>query len=492
MIPNAPRLPIWAASCGGASVSGSRRICWAATTAGVRCRLAGGAAPWGSRCARPPPSTSVTACGRPSKSRSSRPPACTHARRGLACGDGGTARQGVGVVGVALGLVVAVAVAVTMLAGGGEPAGQPAAITAAVRSYPAGAPGWKPSADVPPARLLGDLAWQRSSRGEVAGLPVVAFLYRDLAGDRVLLLRGARPSPGGWRAARQQRRDLAGSGGRPGSVLRRPARPIAAGRRRPDQGPACRRAARPRLMQTAGGGLDAARPTRRGRVPPGPQWPSDASAFLELWSTPGSPSMTHPIARLLGYATVAAGMAAAGYMGLVTGACPIDLGIGRRSRPLGPQLVEIAAPRQVVFDLIAEPYLGRAPRALADKLRVLERGSDLVLAAHFTPLGGRPGLVAQTVETVRFTRPDRVDFRLVRGPVPHVVEAFVLTEQPDGAGTRLAYQGEIAADLWRLGQWWSGLVARRWEHTVAASLATVKSEAERRAAVAARQRHPGR
>src|SRR6266545_162429 len=195
MIPNAPRLPIWAASCGGASVSGSRRICWAATTAGVRCRLAGGAAPWGSRCARPPPSTSVTACGRPSKSRSSRPPACTHARRGLACGDGGTARQGVGVVGVALGLVVAVAVAVTMLARGGAPAGQPAAITAAVRSYPAGAPGWKPSADVPPARLLGDLAWQRSSRGEVAGLPVVAFLYRDLAGDRVLLLRGARPFP---------------------------------------------------------------------------------------------------------------------------------------------------------------------------------------------------------------------------------------------------------------------------------------------------------
>jgi hypothetical protein len=102
---------------------------------------------------------------------------------------------GLGVVGVALGLVVAVAVAVTMLAGGGEPAGQPAAITAAVRSYPAGAPGWKPSADVPPARLLGDLAWQRSSRGEVAGLPVVAFLYRDLAGDRVLLLRGARPFP---------------------------------------------------------------------------------------------------------------------------------------------------------------------------------------------------------------------------------------------------------------------------------------------------------
>jgi hypothetical protein len=74
--------------------------------------------------------------------------------------------------------------------------------------------------------------------------------------------------------------------------------------------------------------------------------------------------------------------------------------------------------REQVFDLIAEPYLGRAPRALADKVRVLERGSDMVLAAHFTPLGGRLGLVAQPVETVRFIRPERLDFRLVRGPVP--------------------------------------------------------------------------
>jgi hypothetical protein len=173
----------------------------------------------------------------------------------------------------------------------------------------------------------------------------------------------------------------------------------------------------------------------------------------------------------------------------VTGACPIDLRIGRRVRPLGPQLVDIAAPREVVFDVIAQPYQGRASRALADKLRVLERGSDMVLAAHFTPLGGRLGLVAQTVETVRFTRPERVDFRLVRGPVPHVVEAFVLTEQAGGASTRLAYHGEIGTDLWRMGQRWCALVARRWEQTVAASLAAVKAEAERRAtSVGGRQR----
>jgi Polyketide cyclase / dehydrase and lipid transport len=213
--------------------------------------------------------------------------------------------------------------------------------------------------------------------------------------------------------------------------------------------------------------------------------PSDADRSP---GRPKEPSMTRPLPRLVGYATVGAGLAAAGYVGLVTGACPVDLGVGRRVRPLGPQLVDMAAPREVVFDVVAEPYLGRAPRALADKLRVLERGSDLVLAAHFTPLGGRLGLVAQTVETVRFTRPERVDFRLVRGPVPHVVETFTLTELAAGAGTRLTYDGELGADLWRVGQWWGELVARQWERTVAASLAGVKAEAERRASSSAGRR----
>jgi hypothetical protein len=53
--------------------------------------------------------------------------------------------------------------------------------------------------------------------------------------------------------------------------------------------------------------------------------------------------VTGSFPRLLGAATVGAGVAAAGYVGLVTGACPLDLGVGRRVRPLGPQLVDIAA-----------------------------------------------------------------------------------------------------------------------------------------------------
>jgi hypothetical protein len=184
-----------------------------------------------------------------------------------------------------------------------------------------------------------------------------------------------------------------------------------------------------------------------------------------------------PVVRLVLGAALATTAAAAGYLGLVTAAVPIDLGVGRRLRPLGPHTVMIGAPREVVFDVIAQPYLGRATRATREKVRVLQAGSDMVLAAHRTPIRGR--LVATTVETVRLTRPRQVDFRLVRGPVPHVVEEFLLNER-DG-GTELTYRGELGTDLGPAGQWWGTLVARRWERAVIETFDAVKTEAERRA-----------
>jgi hypothetical protein len=175
-----------------------------------------------------------------------------------------------------------------------------------------------------------------------------------------------------------------------------------------------------------------------------------------------------------------AGVASVGALAwalVVRGSLWVDLGIGRRYRQLGPLTVRIDAPRDVVFDVVSEPYVGRTPRALSAKLEVLERGDDLVLAAHYTRAYG---LTAKTVETVRFERPERVHFRLVRGPVPHVVETFALREA--GRETELEYVGELGADLWLLGRLWGALVARTWEATVAASLENVRVEAERRAA----------
>src|SRR5262245_54404195 len=173
---------------------------------------------------------------------------------------------------------------------------------------------------------------------------------------------------------------------------------------------------------------------------------------------------------------IASGALAAGWLAVrlfVTGALTLDVGIGRRVRPLGPLDVDIAAHREVVFSVIAGPYLERTPRAISGEIEVLERGSDMVLAAHRTPVRRR--LVATTVETVRFTRPETVDFRLVRGPVPHVLERFTLRDE--GERTRLEYSGELGTDWWRAGRWWGNGVARRWEQTVRASLERIRGEA---------------
>ena len=74
---------------------------------------------------------------------------------------------------------------------------------------------------------------------------------------------------------------------------------------------------------------------------------------------------------------------------------------------------------------------------------MLERGSDMVLAAHRTSVGW--GMVATTIETVRFEGPETVAFRLLRGPVPHVVERFTL--HADAGATRLDYLGELGTEL---------------------------------------------
>ena len=74
---------------------------------------------------------------------------------------------------------------------------------------------------------------------------------------------------------------------------------------------------------------------------------------------------------------------------------------------------------------------------MREKVEILERGGQMVLAAHRTPVGS--GLTAVTVETVTLDPPNRMGFRLLRGPVPHVIETFAFDETADG--TRLGGRG---------------------------------------------------
>jgi hypothetical protein len=102
----------------------------------------------------------------------------------------------------------------------------------------------------------------------------------------------------------------------------------------------------------------------------------------------------------------------------------------------------------------------------------------MVLAAHFTQV--KCGLTS-TVETVRFERPERIHFRLVRGPVPHVRESFIL-EDAD-RGSTLTWEGELGTDFGRLGMLWGDVVARSWERAVRSSMKAIIEESERRSAV---------
>ena len=174
----------------------------------------------------------------------------------------------------------------------------------------------------------------------------------------------------------------------------------------------------------------------------------------------------------------AVGLVGVGYYLVITGKLTLDTGWGRRVRPLGPFAVEVGAPASTVFDVIAAPYLGRTPRAMSGKLQVLDRGADMVLAEHYTPVHhGR--FSAATLETVTFDRPHRIAFRLVRGPVPHITEEFTLSE--DDGTTRLEYSGELGTDFAAAGQWWADRVAAVWEAAVRSSFVSIQTEAERRA-----------
>jgi hypothetical protein len=187
-------------------------------------------------------------------------------------------------------------------------------------------------------------------------------------------------------------------------------------------------------------------------------------------------------ARVSGSALVAGGGVIAGYLvfrGLLSGAVSLDLGIGRTTHPLGPRSIHISAPPEVVFDVMAQPYLGSGAGS-GDGVRLLAATSEMVLAAHRIPLPD--GRVAGTVETVTFTRPERIEFQLVRGPVAHAAETYRLS--PREAATHVEYTGVVSADLWALGRLWSRLVVQRWEAVVGEFLETVKAEAEGQAASA--------
>jgi hypothetical protein len=168
-------------------------------------------------------------------------------------------------------------------------------------------------------------------------------------------------------------------------------------------------------------------------------------------------------------------LVAGSFLLLAMGRLHLDLGWGRSLHELGPITVPIAAPRELVFEMISAPYLGRAPAGSG--IEVVAAGDELVVAAHNTPVHF---YTARTVEAVEFGPPARVGFRHLTGPVPHAVEEFTL-EEVDGA-TELRYHGELGIDFFVLGR----IAARhwvrpQWERVVREHLDDLRGRAEERA-----------
>jgi len=136
---------------------------------------------------------------------------------------------------------------------------------------------------------------------------------------------------------------------------------------------------------------------------------------------------------------------------MVSGAVTVDVGVGPRCRPLGPIEVAIAAPARAGVRCAVRVVSRAANPGSRGEDQRADGVTDMVLAAHHTPL--RRGLVATTVETLAFSRPDLIEFRLTRRPVPHVVEQFLLTD--DGDATRLRYVGDFGTDGWAPGARWA-------------------------------------
>jgi hypothetical protein len=177
-----------------------------------------------------------------------------------------------------------------------------------------------------------------------------------------------------------------------------------------------------------------------------------------------------------------AGIAALAFL-MTRGWLTLDLGWGRSLHRIGPLDVTIDAPRGLVFEQLSAPYLGRTPAAMRGRFEVLERGRDLVVALHRTRLRSLDSI---TVEAVGFEPPERIRFRHLRGPVPHAVEEFRVTEE--GGYTRLEYRGELGIDFWWLGR----LAGRRWvvptwTRVVRESMEKTKAGAEARQAARRRR-----
>ena len=93
---------------------------------------------------------------------------------------------------------------------------------------------------------------------------------------------------------------------------------------------------------------------------------------------------------------VAATTARWAYDRIVSGQLTLDLGWKRSIRSLGPLSVDVDAPGRDRVRRHRRAVPGRTTHAMAEKLQVVERGSDMVLAEHYTAVGSKRAVTLET------------------------------------------------------------------------------------------------
>ena len=145
---------------------------------------------------------------------------------------------------------------------------------------------------------------------------------------------------------------------------------------------------------------------------------------------------------------------------------------------LKPIDVEVAAPREMVFQILSAIGNGQIPGSQGDSARVLSRDGNTIIAEFHTRAGRRTFV---TEEEVTLYPPERITFRHLKGPLSYVWEEITLEAR--GAATVLRHRGEFSVNNWPVLGWLIGrlYVKPLFERVVSDHFNRIKEAAEGRA-----------
>ena len=145
--------------------------------------------------------------------------------------------------------------------------------------------------------------------------------------------------------------------------------------------------------------------------------------------------------------------------------------------PISDVQVTIEAPRELVFEM-AGAVGGTLPGGPPHHAELISRDGDLLVVRYSAP---PPFRFFGFLEEVRLSRPSRIDYRVLKGPLDRV-EEWLLLDEAAARRTLVTYGGLVESRIPVIGSLVERLVAApayRWY--MRRTLAALKVAAERRA-----------